>query len=106
MDGYNSLWLPGTDHAGIDTQYVVERQRAAEGKTKEDLGREAFLARVWKWKDESGGIIINQLKRLGASCDWRRERFTMDEGLSRAVREAFVRLPRKGRAYRGRSITT
>ena len=101
MDGYNALWLPGTDHAGIATQYVVERQLAAEGKTKEDLGREAFLARVWKWKDESGGIIINQLKRLGASCDWRRERFTMDAGLSTAVREVFVRLWEEGLVYQG-----
>ncbi|MGH7356633.1 MAG: valine--tRNA ligase, partial [Candidatus Rokuibacteriota bacterium] len=92
MDGFNALWLPGTDHAGIATQYVVERQLAAEGKTKEDLGREAFLARVWKWKEDSGGTIIRQLKRLGASCDWQRERFTMDAGLSRAVREVFVRL--------------
>src|SRR5713226_6132219 len=86
MDGYNALWLPGTDHAGIATQNVIERQLAAEGKTKEDLGREAFVERVWRWKEESGGTIIRQLKRLGASCDWSRERFTMDPGLSRAVR--------------------
>ena len=92
MDGYNALWMPGTDHAGIATQYVVERQLAKEGKTKEDLGREAFVARVWQWKEESGGTIIRQLKRLGASCDWARERFTMDPGLSAAVREVFVRL--------------
>src|SRR3990172_4606760 len=101
MDGRNALWVPGTAHAGIATQYVVERQLAAEGKTKEDLGREAFLAWVWKWKDESGGIIINQLKRLGASCDWRRERFTMDAGLSTAVREVFVRLWEEGLVYQG-----
>src|SRR5882672_9136122 len=72
MDGYNALWMPGTDHAGIATQYVVERQLEKEGKTKEDLGREAFIARVWQWKEESGGTIIRQLKRLGASCDWAR----------------------------------
>jgi valyl-tRNA synthetase len=92
MDGFNTLWMPGTDHAGIATQYVVERQLAAEGKSKEDVGREGFVARVWEWKSGSGGTIIHQLKRLGASCDWSRERFTMDEGLSRAVREVFVRL--------------
>ena len=101
MDGYNALWMPGTDHAGIATQYVVERQLAAEGKTKEDLGREAFIARVWKWKEESGGTIIRQLKRLGASCDWERERFTMDPGLSAAVREVFVRLWEEGLIYQG-----
>ncbi len=101
MDGYNALWMPGTDHAGIATQYVVERQLAAEGKTKEDLGREAFIARVWKWKEESGGTIIRQLKRLGASCDWERERFTMDAGLSAAVREVFVRLWEEGLIYQG-----
>jgi valyl-tRNA synthetase len=100
MDGFNALWMPGTDHAGIATQYVVERQLAAEGKTKEDLGYEGFLARVLQWKEESGGTIIRQLKRLGASCDWRRERFTMDPGLSRAVREAFVRLYEDGLIYR------
>ena len=100
MDGFNTLWMPGTDHAGIATQYVVERQLATEGKTKEDLGREAFLERVWKWKEESGGTIIRQLKRLGASCDWQRLRFTMDEGLSRAVRETFVRLYDEGLIYR------
>ena len=92
MSGYNVLWMPGTDHAGIATQNVVERQLAAEGKNRFDLGREAFIARVWQWKKESGGQIIGQLKRLGASCDWERERFTMDEGLSRSVREVFVRL--------------
>ena len=92
MDGFNALWQPGTDHAGIATQVVVERQLAAEGKRKEDLGRAEFVRRVWQWRDESGGTIIRQLKRLGASCDWSRLRFTMDEGLSRAVREVFVRL--------------
>ncbi|HEY7203411.1 MAG TPA: valine--tRNA ligase [Methylomirabilota bacterium] len=101
MDGYNALWMPGTDHAGIATQYVVERQLEKEGKTKEDLGREAFVARVWQWKEESGGTIIRQLKRLGASCDWVRERFTMDAGLSAAVREVFVRLWEEGLIYQG-----
>jgi valyl-tRNA synthetase len=100
MDGFDALWLPGTDHAGIATQYVVERQLAADGKTKEDLGRQAFIERVWRWKEESGGTIIRQLKRLGASCDWSRERFTMDPGLSRAVREVFVRLWEDGLVYR------
>jgi valyl-tRNA synthetase len=100
MDGANALWVPGTDHAGIATQFVVERQLAAEGKTKEDVGREAFIERVWRWKEESGGTIIRQLKRLGASCDWSRERFTMDAGLSRAVREVFVRLYEEGLIYR------
>ncbi len=101
MDGYNALWMPGTDHAGIATQYVVERQLEKEGKTKEDLGREAFIARVWQWKEESGGTIIRQLKSLGASCDWVRERFTMDPGLSAAVREVFVRLWEEGLIYQG-----
>ena len=101
MDGYNALWMPGTDHAGIATQYVVERQLEKEGKTKEDLGREAFIARVWQWKEESGGTIIRQLKSLGCSCDWERERFTMDAGLSAAVREVFVRLWEEGLVYQG-----
>ncbi|MBI3636171.1 MAG: valine--tRNA ligase [Candidatus Rokubacteria bacterium] len=100
MDGFNTLWMPGTDHAGIATQVVVERQLASEGKTKDDLGREAFVARAWQWKEASGGSIIRQLKRLGASCDWPRERFTMDPGLSRAVREVFVRLYDEGLVYR------
>jgi len=101
MDGHNVLWLPGTDHAGIATQNVIERQLAAEGRRKEDLGREAFVARVWRWKEESGRTIIDQLRRLGASCDWSRERFTMDPGLSAAVREVFVRLWEEGLIYRG-----
>ncbi|ABB31198.1 valyl-tRNA synthetase [Geobacter metallireducens RCH3] len=100
MSGHNVLWMPGTDHAGIATQNVVERQLAAEGKSRHELGRDAFIERVWKWKAESGGQIIGQLKRLGASCDWERERFTMDEGLSRAVREVFVRLYEEGLIYR------
>ncbi len=104
MLGRNCLWLPGTDHAGIATQNVVERLLAKEGISRQDLGREKFIERVWKWKEESGGVILRQLKRLGASCDWERERFTMDEGLSRAVRVAFVRLYRKGLIYRGRYI--
>ncbi|MFZ5767014.1 MAG: valine--tRNA ligase [Thermodesulfobacteriota bacterium] len=101
MQGYNTLWVPGTDHAGIATQNVVERQLAAEDKNRHDLGREQFIDRVWQWKAESGGQIINQLKRLGCSCDWERERFTMDEGLSRAVRIVFTRLYREGLIYRG-----
>jgi len=100
MSGSNVLWMPGTDHAGIATQNVVERQLAAEGKDRFELGRDAFIERVWRWKGESGGQIIGQLKRLGASCDWERERFTMDEGLSRAVREVFVRLYEEGLIYR------
>jgi valyl-tRNA synthetase len=100
MDGFNALWMPGTDHAGIATQYMVEKDLGAEGKTKDDLGREAFLKRVWGWKERYGGTIIRQLRTLGASCDWARERFTMDPGLSRAVREAFVRLHEQGLIYR------
>ncbi|WAC08673.1 MAG: valine--tRNA ligase [Thermodesulfobacteriota bacterium] len=101
MEGKNTLWLPGTDHAGIATQYVVEKGLAKEKKTRESLGREKFIERVWQWKKEHGGIIVEQLKRLGASCDWARERFTMDEGLSQAVREVFVRLYEEGLIYRG-----
>ncbi|MDI6852370.1 MAG: valine--tRNA ligase [Deltaproteobacteria bacterium] len=101
MQGFDALWMPGTDHAGIATQNVVERMLAAEGKDRHELGREAFIERVWKWKEESGGTIIKQLKRLGCSCDWSRERFTMDEGLSRAVREVFVRLYEEGLIYKG-----
>ncbi len=101
MQGFDVLWMPGTDHAGIATQNVVERQLAAEGLDRHALGREAFIQRVWQWKAESGGHIIKQLKRLGCSCDWSRERFTMDEGLSRAVREVFVRLYEEGLIYKG-----
>jgi len=100
MNGHSVLWMPGTDHAGIATQNVVERQLAAEGKDRHDLGREAFIERVWQWKAESGGQIIGQLKRLGASCDWDRERFTMDAGLSKAVRTVFVKLYQDGLIYR------
>ncbi len=101
MCGDNTLWLPGTDHAGIATQNVVERQLAEEGKSRHDLGRDEFIERVWEWRTDKGGTIINQLKRLGCSCDWSRERFTMDEGLSRAVREVFVRLYKEGLIYKG-----
>jgi valyl-tRNA synthetase len=104
MQGYDALWQPGTDHAGIATQMVVERLLAAEGQSRQTLGREAFLARVWRWKEESGGSITRQLRRLGASLDWARERFTMDPGLSRAVREVFVRLYREGLIYRDRRL--
>ncbi len=101
MRGDNTLWVPGTDHAGIATQMVVERQLAEKGETRLQLGREEFEKRVWAWKDISHARITEQMKRLGSSCDWSRERFTMDEGLSRAVREAFVRLYEKGSIYRG-----
>ncbi|MBT8346630.1 MAG: valine--tRNA ligase [Desulfofustis sp.] len=101
MCGDNTLWVPGTDHAGIATQNVVERQLAEEGKSRHDLGREKFIERVWEWRTDKGGTIINQLKKLGCSCDWSRERFTMDEGLSRAVREVFVRLYKEGLIYKG-----
>ncbi len=101
MDGYDTLWVPGTDHAGIATQNVVEKQLAKEGLTRHDLGREKFLERVWQWKEQYGNRIITQLKRLGCSCDWSRLRFTMDKGLSQAVREVFVRLWEEGLIYRG-----
>ncbi|MBI4715690.1 MAG: valine--tRNA ligase, partial [Nitrospirae bacterium] len=104
MEGANTLWLPGTDHAGIATQNVVERQLASEDSRREDYGRTRFVQRVWQWREESGRAIIQQLKRLGASCDWERERFTLDEGLSRAVREVFVRLYREGLIYQGNYI--
>jgi valyl-tRNA synthetase len=101
MQGYNTLWMPGMDHAGIATQNVVEQELAKEGKSRHDLGREKFVERVWEWKKKYGGVIINQLKRLGCSCDWERERFTMDEGLTQAVREVFVRLYNDGLIYQG-----
>ena len=104
MDGYNTLWLPGTDHAGIATQNVVEKQLAQEGISRHDLGREEFEKRVWAWKEKYGSTILRQLKKLGSSCDWRHERFTMDPGLSQAVREVFVRLYEKGLIYRGHRI--
>ena len=104
MRGFITLWLPGTDHAGIATQMMVERQLAKEGKKRRDLGREGFIERVWEWKREYGGAILDQMKRLGASVDWDREYFTMDENLSRAVREVFVRLYEEGLIYRGKYI--
>jgi valyl-tRNA synthetase len=104
MQGKASLWLPGTDHAGIATQNVVERQLAAEGKTRDDLGREAFVERTWEFVHETGGTILDQLKAIGSSCDWDRTRFTLDPGLSKAVREVFVRLYEKGLIYRGEYI--
>jgi len=105
MRGKAALWLPGTDHAGIATQMVVERQLAQAGNIgRRDMGREAFVAKVWEWKAESGGEIVNQLRRLGASCDWSRERFTLDEGLSTAVRKVFVELHRQGLIYRDKRL--
>jgi len=104
MMGVPTLWQAGTDHAGIATQMVVERQLAQEGKTRHDLGREAFVNKVWEWKAHSGGHITRQLRRMGASLDWAHERFTMDEGLSNAVREVFVRLYDEGLIYRGKRL--
>jgi len=104
MKGKTALWLPGTDHAGIATQMMVERQLASEGKTRQQLGRDAFLQRVWEWKKQYGNAIFDQMKRLGASVDWKREYFTMDDRLSVAVREAFVRLHEQGLVYRGQYI--
>jgi valyl-tRNA synthetase len=104
MCGDKTLWQPGTDHAGIATQMVVERRLEAEGKTRHDLGRDAFIDRVWTWKAESGGTITRQLRRLGSSLDWQHERFTMDEGLSNAVKEVFVRLFEDGLIYRGKRL--
>ncbi|WP_374415661.1 valine--tRNA ligase [Ectopseudomonas oleovorans] len=104
MQGRNTLWQPGTDHAGIATQMVVERQLAADGIGRHDLGREKFLEKVWEWKEQSGGTITRQIRRLGSSVDWSRERFTMDEGLSEAVKEAFVRLHEDGLIYRGKRL--
>jgi valyl-tRNA synthetase len=104
MQGFDTLWMPGTDHAGIATQIKVEEHLASEGLTRYDLGREAFLEKVWEWKEEYHGRILRQLQKLGVSCDWSRERFTMDEGCSRAVREVFVSLYEKGLIYRGNYI--
>jgi valyl-tRNA synthetase len=100
MQGFRALWVPGMDHAGIATQNVVERQLATDGTDRHAMGREKFIERVWQWKEEYGGRIINQLRKVGASCDWSRERFTMDAGLSRAVREVFVKLHEEGLIYR------
>ena len=104
MSGDRALWQPGTDHAGIATQMVVERQLLAEGQTRHALGRDAFTARVWRWKEESGGTIARQMRRLGASVDWSRDRFTMDPGMSRAVQAAFIRLYEDGLIYRGKRL--
>lgn len=104
MCGFNTLWIPGTDHAGIATQNVVERALKKEGKRKEDLGREKFVEKIWEWKKEYGGKITQQLRRLGSSCDWSRERFTMDEGLSKAVQRHFIQLYNEGLIYRGKRI--
>ena len=105
MQGYNALWIPGTDHAGIATQIKVEEDlRVNENLTRYDLGRDEFLKRVWAWKEKFGDRIINQLKKIGCSCDWDRERFTMDEGCSKAVKEVFVNLYNKGLIYQGNRI--
>ena len=105
MDGYETCWVPGTDHAGIATQSKVEAfLQETEGVSRYDLGREAFLERVWEWKQNYGGTIIRQLRRLGTACDWERERFTLDEGLSKAVEEVFIRLYEKGLIYKGHRI--
>ena len=105
MQGYNTLWMPGCDHAGIATQAKVEESLREEGLTRYDLGREKFLERVWAWKEKFGNRIMEQLRSLGSSCDWERERFTMDKGCSRAVREVFVSLYEKGLIYQGTRIT-
>ncbi|MBW4637545.1 MAG: valine--tRNA ligase [Gloeocapsa sp. UFS-A4-WI-NPMV-4B04] len=104
MKGFNTLWLPGTDHSGIAVQAILDKQLQAEGKSRYDLGREKFLERAWQWKAQSGGTIVNQLRRLGVSVDWSRERFTLDEGLSKAVMEAFTRLYESGLIYRGKYL--
>jgi valyl-tRNA synthetase len=104
MRGEDALWHPGTDHAGISTQMVVERQLNGEGRHRTDLGREAFIERVWQWRAQSGGTIAGQMRRLGDSVDWSRDRFTMDPGLTRAVVEVFVRLHEEGLIYRGKRL--
>src|SRR5437870_3225054 len=104
MQGFETLWLPGTDHAGIATQVVVERELANEGLDRRTLGRDAFIERVWEWKERFGGRIVEQMQALGDSCDWSRLRFTMDEGLANAVRVAFVRLYEAGLIYRGERL--
>lgn len=104
MSGYNAVWIPGTDHAGIATQSVVERQLRTEGQTRREMGREAFVNRVWEWKEQYGSTIIQQLRSMGCSCDWSRERFTMDEGLSEAVKEVFIQLYEEGLIYQGNYI--
>src|SRR5215217_4321439 len=104
MLGHNTAWIPGTDHAGIATQIVVERQLDAQGVSRHDLGREKFLEKVWEWKEYSGGTITKQMRRLGTSPDWSRERFTMDPGLNKTVTETFVRLYNEGLIYRGKRL--
>ena len=104
MEGYKTLWVPGTDHAGIATQNVVEKNLRKEGKTRFDLGKEKFIERVWEWKDKYGNIILDQFKKIGASCDWSRTRFTMDEGYAKAVEEAFSHYYKKGWIYQGRRV--
>ena len=104
MQGFEVLWLPGMDHAGIATQNVVEKQLAANGKSRHDLGREEFVKKVWEWKEESGGAILEQMKRLGSSVDWSRERFTMDEGMSKAVVTIFKRMYEADLIYRAERI--
>src|SRR3990167_3596896 len=104
MHGQATLWQAGTDHAGIATQMVVERKLNLEGKTREAIGRDAFIEKIWKWKEESGNNITRQLRRLGASLDWSRERFTLDDNLSYAVREVFIRLYKEGLIYRGERL--
>jgi valyl-tRNA synthetase len=104
MDGFDALWVPGTDHAGIATQTVVKKQLDAQGIDSREIGREEMVERIWKWRDQFGDQILTQLRRMGCSCDWDRTRFTMDEGLSRAVRAAFVRLYETGLIYRGKRI--
>jgi valyl-tRNA synthetase len=104
MQGYNALWMPGTDHASIATEVRIINKLAGEGITKADIGREGFMAKAWEWKEEYAGKIVSLLKRMGSSCDWERERFTMDEGLSEAVLEVFIRLYNKGYIYRGEKL--
>ncbi|MCJ7507287.1 MAG: class I tRNA ligase family protein, partial [candidate division Zixibacteria bacterium] len=104
MQGYEALWLPGIDHAGIATQVVIEKNLAKEGKTRQSVGREKFVKMAWEWQEKNGQTILNQLKKIGCSCDWERSRFTLDEGFSQAVAEVFVRLYNKGLIYRGNYI--
>ena len=104
MQGYEALWLPGTDHASIATEAKIVESMREEGISKEDIGREKFLERAWDWRKQYGGRIVSQLKKMGSSCDWDRERFTMDEGCNKAVREVFVKLYDKGLIYRGERI--
>ena len=104
MDGENTLWQMGTDHAGIATQMLVERQLEQEGKNRNDLGRDEFISKVWEWKEKSGGIISDQIRRMGSSIDWSRDRFTMDPGYAEAVKTAFIRLFDQGLIYRGKRL--